>query len=182
MRTLLVTLLLLTAPAAFAGHAATYSPDWGRRPPPAWDQRGLAGPAQALDQSATRLYYDLRSQTGRSELTSRARALAQASRDFRRLAEQGAPYAQLQDAYQHAANRYASLERRLDNRGRSYRHPYAAAGLEQVNWALWQAGNALQRYAYDRRDYRRQDRYAYGPQFPDPRQPQWQRQRGLDAH
>ena len=181
MRTLLVTMLLLSAPAALAGSAAAYAMDRDHRPPTFLNQPDLVGPARSLDRSATRLYADLRSRTGRSELTSRARALADASSHFRRLAERRASHRQLQDAYRRTASRYADLERRLDNKGRHHRDAHAATGLERVNRALAQAGHALQRYAYDQRDARRQDRYALDPRPLDPRGPQWYRQRGLDA-
>ena len=166
MRTLLVALLLLSTSAALADHPTTYSPSWDRRPPPAWDHRGLAGPARQLDQAATQLYYAVRSRSGQGELTERARELAESTRDFRRLAERGAHPAQLHDAWQRVGYRYSLVERRLDHRGREYRHRYATAQLEEVRRAFDQTGLALQRFARNWRDRRDDDRYAHNPREP----------------
>ena len=167
MRTLIVLILLILAPAAFAGQAPTLSPDWNRRPPPAWHQQGLAHAARHLDQAAAELYYDIRTRTGRTELSSRARELAEAARDLRRQAERGAPLYQLREAERRVEVRYGRLEQRLENKGREYRHPYAMAGLHEVARALRQTSHAIQRYASERPRGRDDDRWAYDPRQPD---------------
>lgn len=177
MRTLIVSMLLLSAPAALAAPAANYTPDWNRRPPPAAEQRGLAGPARHLDQIATQLYYDIRSQTGRSEMSSRARELAEATHDFRRLAERGASLSQLREAHRRVGYRHALLERRFENHGREFRHRFVRNGLQDIDRAMQQANWALQRYAQshhrDRRDGRwddhdgKWDRYVFNPRDAD---------------
>lgn len=164
MRTLLITLLIFAAPTALAAPSPTYAPGWEQRSPQAWGTRQLAGEARYLDDTATRLYREIYSRTGRSELASRAGELVEATRDLRRQAERGAGWYQLRDAYQRVGYRYAYLERRFDNRQRHY----AVASLNQVEQALRRVGGSLQRYAYDRRDDRRPDRYAYNPRDPNP--------------
>lgn len=154
MRTLLVTLLLLSAPVALA-HGSTYVPDWNARHSD-WNQGSLAGPARQLDQAATRLYQDIRSYAGRSEMTSRARELAEAADTLRRLAERRSSPAQLQAAYRQVQYRYANLERRMDNRRYEWRHRQALAALQTVERALNRTGYALERSLRDRRD----DRYV----------------------
>ncbi|MBS1200734.1 MAG: hypothetical protein H6R27_1412 [Proteobacteria bacterium] len=174
MRTLIVALMLTIAPAALAAQATTYSPDWNRRPPPAWGQHGLAPAARQLDRAATELYYEVRSRTGRTEMSSRARELAEAASDLRRLAERRAPLHYLREAQRQVQYRYNRLDQRLDNKGREYRHRYAVAGLEEVSRAMRQTSQALQRYAADRP--RDQDRYALNPRDPD----DWRRDRDDD--
>lgn len=177
MRTLIVTMLLLSAPAALAAPATSYSPDWNRRPPPAAHRHGLAGPARQLDQAATRLYYDIRARTGRSEMSSRARELAEATHDFRRLAERGGSLQQLHEAHHRVVHRHARLERRFERHGREFRHRYIREGLHDVGRAMQHSGWALQRYAQsrhrDRRDDRwderdgKWDRYVFNPRDAD---------------
>jgi hypothetical protein len=177
MRTLIVAMMLTLAPAAFAAHATTYSPDWGRRPPPAWQQQGLTSAARQLDRAATELYHDIRSRTGRTEMSSRARELAEATGDLRRLAERRAPLDSLREAQRQVVYRYNRLDQRLDNKGREYRLRYAVAGLQEVSRAMRQTGQALQRYASDRPRDRNDDRYAFNPRDPDR---DWRHERDRD--
>lgn len=166
MRTLLVAMLILAAPAALAAHDSTYAPAWDKRPPPAWGTRQLAGEARQLDQAALRLYSDIRSHTGRSELSSRARQLAEATRDFRHLAERGASMQQLHAGLQRVNHQHAYLEQRLDSRERQYRLRYALAGLDQVDQAIRRTSSTLQRHANDSRGDRYPDRYVHHPRYP----------------
>ena len=175
MRTLVLLSMLILAPTALSAQATTYSPDWGRRPPPAWGQHGLMPAARQLDRAATELYYEIRSRTGRTEMSSRARELAEAASDLRRLAERRAAPYQLREAQRQVLYRYSRLDQRLDNKGREYRHRYAVAGLEEVARAMRQTNQALQRYAADYpRD--RDDRYVFNPRNPD----DWRRDRDRD--
>ena len=172
MRTLVLMSMLILAPTALSAQATTYSPDWGRRPPPAWEQHGLVPAARQLDRAATELYYEVRSRTGRTEMSSRARELAEASNHLRRLAEQRAPLYSLREAQRQVLYRYSRLDQRLDNKGREYRHRYAVAGLQDVARAMRQTNEALQRYAANRpRD--RDDRYVFNPRDAD----DWRRDR-----
>jgi hypothetical protein len=173
MRTLIVALLLISAPAAWAGQVPIHSSDTNRRPPAAWQQRGIEGPARQLDRAATDLYRDIRSRAGRSELSSRARNLAEAAHDFRRLAERDAPPVQLRAAYRQVSQHYALLEQRFDRNDRQWRYRQAFSALLDVGRAVDQAGAALQRYARNDRDWRRDrrwhddgDRYAFNPRDP----------------
>lgn len=175
MRTLVLLSMLILAPTALPAQATTYSPDWGRRPPPAWEQHGLVPAARQLDRAATELYYEVRSRTGRTEMSSRARELAEATGNLRRLAERRAPLHSLQQAQRQVMYRYSRLDQRLDNKGREYRHRYAVTGLQAVSRAMQQTERALQRYAADRpRD--RDDRYVFNPRDPK----DWRRDRDRD--
>jgi hypothetical protein len=175
MRTLVLLSMLILAPTALSAQATTYSPDWGRRPPPGWEQHGLVPAARQLDRAATGLYYEIRSRTGRTEMSSRARELAEAASDLRGLAERRASLYQLREAQRQVLYRYSRLDQRLDNRGREYRHRYAVAGLQEVAQAMRQTDQALQRYAMDR-SRGRDDRYAFNPRDPD----DWRRDRDHD--
>ena len=166
MRTLVLVSMLILAPTALSAQATTYSPDWGRRPPPAWEQHGLVPAARQLDRAATELYYEIRSRTGRTEMSSRARELAEAASDLRRLAERRAPLYSLREAQRQVLYRYSRLDQRLDNKGREYRHRYAVVGLQEVAQAMRQTNQALQRYAADR-PRGRDDQYAFNPRDPD---------------
>lgn len=176
MRTLVLLSMLILAPTALSAHATTYSPDWGRRPPPAWERHGLTSATRQLDRAATGLYYEIRSRTGRTEMASRSRELAEAASDLHRLAERRAPLHQLREAERRVLHRYSRLDQRLDNKGREYRHRYAVAGLEQVERAMRQTSHALQRYAADRPRGRNDDRYVFNPR--DPRD--WRNDRDRD--
>jgi hypothetical protein len=172
MRTLVLVSMLILAPTAMSAQATTYSPDWGRRPPPAWEHHGLMPAARHLDRAATELYYEIRSRSPRTEMSSRARELAEATGTLRRLAERRASLHALREAQSQVLHRYSRLDQRLDRKGREYRHRYAVAGLQEVARAMRQTNQALQRYAADRpRD--RDDRYVFNPRNPE----DWRRDR-----
>lgn len=175
MRTLVLVSMLILAPTAMSAQATTYSPDWGRRPPPAWEHRGLMPAARHLDRAATELYYEIRSRSPRTEMSSRARELAEATGNLRRLAERRASLSALREAQRQVLYRYSRLDQRLDRKGREYRLRYAVTGLHEVAHAMRQTNQALQHYASDRsRDW--DDRYVFNPRDPD----DWRRDRDRD--
>jgi len=175
MRTLVIMSMLILAPTAMSAQATTYSPDWGRRPPPAWEQHGLTPAARHLDRAATGLYYEIRSRSPRTEMSSRARELAEATGNLRRLAERRASLHALREAQRQVLHRYNRLDQRLDRKGREYRHRDAVVGLQEVARAMRHTNQALQRYATDYpRD--RDDRYVFNPRDPN----DWRRDRDHD--
>jgi hypothetical protein len=167
MRTLIAAMLILAAPLSLAAPSHAYQAGWNPRTAPAAATRQLVGEARYLDQAANSLFDEISSRNGRSELTLRARGLAEAAADFRRKAERGASWSQLSDSLQRVSARQAYLERRLDSRERKVRLRYAFAGLQQVDLAVRRASGSLQRFARDNRGDRGPDRYAFNPRDPD---------------
>lgn len=157
MRNLLLIVLSLVTLPAVAAHPVAYSPAWGGR--------DLAVHARALDDSATRLYQDLRSHSYRSDVTSRARDLARATQDFRHLADRRASYSQLATSFRRVEQREEALARRLhDSRGYDgYGQPVAS--LRRVHSAMQRVDHALQRYAFDGRDNRYRGNFVYVPRY-----------------
>ncbi len=157
MKMILAIGLILASLPAMAAHPIAYAPAWGGR--------DVAVQARHLDDAAQRLYHDLRFNSYRSDLRSRARDLARATHDFRYLAERRAAYSKLAAAFRRVEQREDALARRLyDSRGYDGygRQP---AGLRQLRHAMQRVDQALQRYAYDGRDHRYRGSFVYVPSY-----------------
>ena len=157
MRAMLILGLIFASLPAMAAHPTVYAPAWGGR--------DVAVQARHLDDAAQRLYRDLRFNSHRSDLRSRARDLARATHDFRYLAERRAAYSKLAAAFRRVEQREDALARRLyDSRGYDGygRQP---AGLRQLRHAMQGVDQALQRYAYDGRDHRYRGSFVYVPSY-----------------
>lgn len=157
MRTMLAVGLIVASLPAMAAHPSAYAPDWGGR--------DVAVQARHLDDAATRLYQDLRFNSHRSDLRSRARDLARATHDFRYLAERRASYPKLASGFRRVEQREDALARRLYD-GRGYdRYGPAPASLRRLRHAIQRVDFALQRYAYGDRDHRHRGSFVYVPSY-----------------
>jgi hypothetical protein len=160
MKTLLALLLTLFTLPAFADATAHY----GRGP-----SRELARASHHLSQATAQLYRDLRAERGRSEATSRARDLAEAARDFNRLATRNAPPRKLHESFRRVEQRQERLARQLVN-VRLFRRPGPVMyGLRDVDRAAQHVERALDRRYYAQRGDRGRD----PRHWPDERREPW---------
>lgn len=166
MKTLIVSLLLLTALPAVADSRTAHLAA-GRA------SQDLVAASRQLDVAAHRLYADLRRAERRSGLTAQARDLARATGELRVLAERGARPGRIHDAWRDVEARHADLERRLLRHGRlvaSHGHRGALLGsLREVSKGLGRTGRSLARYTQLYRDRGRYDRYGHDDDRRHPR-------------
>ncbi|MCU0975133.1 MAG: hypothetical protein MUC71_02335 [Steroidobacteraceae bacterium] len=160
MRILLALLLTLFTLPAFADPSAHY----GRGP-----SRELLHASRQLDQAAHGLYGQVRHDRGRSEATSRARDLAEATRDFERLVARNAPPRKLQESFRRVEQRYGRLARHITTPRLLIKRSPIVASLRDVDRAAQHVERALERRHYAYRDDR-----GYDPRHrPDDRRDPW---------
>jgi hypothetical protein len=160
MKILLALLLTLSALPVLADPSAHY----GRGP-----ARELLHASRQLDQAAHRLYDQVYHDRGRSGTTSRARDLAEATRDFERLVARNAPPRRLDEGFRRIEQRYDRLARHIATPHHLLRRSPLLVSLRDVDRAARHVERALERRYYAYRDDR-----GYDPrQRPDDRRDPW---------
>ncbi len=161
MRTLITTLVLLTA--AGAAHASdAYFRGYG----------DIARAAHAMDDAARHFHQQLKYDIGRSHMTKDAKRLAKAARHFHRQVERGGSYRHLREDYADLARTYSHVshefaERHNLHHDRHFRRDFGAVAraFDDLRHAIDYAGGRHARYwhrdrhgwyddRYDRRYYR----------------------------
>lgn len=166
MKTLIVSLLLLTALPAVADSRTAHL-EAGRA------SRDLVAASRQLDVAAHRLFADLRHAGRQSGVAAEARDLARATGELRVLAERGARPGRVHDAWRDVQARHADLERRLLRHGRlvaSHGHRGAWLGsLREVDQGLGRTARSLARYTHLYRDRGPYDRHGHDADRRHPR-------------